>query len=169
MGFLSAAANPAEPLPPKPQLDENIGVARFANLLQHHTGKPAHREMAGHAMKFAASPMMVERQSIGTSGILLADRELTTEPAHLTVVGAKDDPAAKALFAAVLRNAPGYARIEWYDKREGQLPHAEVELPELPKAAAFVCANGTCSSPLETPEKIAERLARNTGKLGKGK
>ncbi len=157
-GFVSSAKIDGAPLAPKPQIDENLWVVRFANLLHHHTGKASCRAMAEHAMRFAAAPMMVEKQGFATSGVLLADRELTMEPAHVTVIGAKDDPAAQALFAAVLRNAPGYARIEWFDAREGPLPRSEVEMPSLPKAAAFVCANGACSMPLQTPEKIADRL-----------
>ena len=30
---------------------------------------------------------MIEQQGYGTSGILLADRELRSEPAHITIVG----------------------------------------------------------------------------------
>jgi len=158
-GFITAAKAEGAPLTPKPQVDENIWVVRFTNLLHHHTGKAPYRAMAEHAMKLIASPAMVERQGFATSGILLADRELTMEPAHVTVIGKKDDPDAKNLFAAALKNAPGYARIEWLDDREGPLPRSEVEMPKLPKAAAFVCANGACSLPLQTPEKIAARLA----------
>ena len=158
-GFLTAAKTPGAPLGPKPQVDENIWIVRFANLLHQHTGKPAYRAMAEHAMRYLASPVLVERQGFATSGILLADRELTTEPTHVTVVGRKGDPAAQVLFATALRTAPGYARIEWQDASEGPLPRNEVELPNLPKAAAFVCANGSCSLPLQTPEKLADRIA----------
>jgi len=160
VGFATAAAATGATFAPKPQLDENIAVARFANLLGHYTGQEAPRKMAEHAMQYLASPTVVAQQGYATSGILLADRELRSEPAHLTVVGRKDDPAAQALFAAVLRGAPPVARIEWLDVREGPLPRSDVPFPELPRAAAFVCAGGTCSLPLTSPEKVTARLVK---------
>ena len=36
------------------------------------------------------------------------DQELATPPQHLTVVGPKDDPAAKALFAAAIKQPATY-------------------------------------------------------------
>ena len=111
-------------------------------------------------MRFLAAPAVVERQGFGTAGLLLADRELRTEPAHLTIVGGKDDPAARALFAAALRAAPPMARIEGFDAREGALPRTAVEYPHLDTATAFLCANGRCSRPLTTPEKIARAVAK---------
>ena len=43
-------------LRPTRQLDENVVVARFANLLNHYTGEAAFREMAEHAMRHLAAP-----------------------------------------------------------------------------------------------------------------
>jgi hypothetical protein len=159
LGFATASASAAG-LKTKPQLDENIALARFANLLQQHTGKTEYRAMAEHAMRYLASPAVVKAQGYGTGGILLADRELRTEPAHVTIVGAKDDPDAKALFAATLRAAPDYARIEWLDPREGALPRNDVAYPQPPHAAAFLCANGACSVPISTTERLSEKFAR---------
>ena len=105
-------------------------------------------------------PVVVEQQGFGTSGILLADHELRTDPAHLTIVGRKDDAAASALFTAALRGAPPFSRLDWFDQREGPLPHDDVPFPDLPEAAAFLCANGACSSPINTPEQLATRLAQ---------
>ncbi len=161
IGFATAVVAPGAPLLPKPQVDENIALVCFANLLHAHTGKPAHRAMAEHAMRFLASPLVVERQGYGTAGMLLADREIPTEPAHLTVVGAKDDPAARALFAAALRTAPPMARIEWFDAREGALPRTDVEYPKLEAPAIFLCTNGSCSRPMTTPEQLVQTLTKS--------
>ena len=160
LGFATAAAAAGAPLKPKAQVDENVALVRFANLLHAHTGKPAHRTMAEHAMRYLASPMVVENQGYGTSGILLADRALRTEPAHITVVGGKDDPAARALFTAALRSAPPMSRLEWFDHREGPLPRTDVEYPKLDTAAAFLCADGSCSRPMNTPGELAEKLSK---------
>lgn len=93
-------------------------------------------------------------------GALQADRELGHEPAHVTVVGAKDDPAAEALYAAARAYPTRYLRIEWLDRREGPLPAADIDYPEMPPAAAFACANGTCSLPVFTPAEIAGIVGR---------
>jgi len=93
-------------------------------------------------------------------GTLLADRELGREPAHVTVVGAKDDPAAQVLYAAARTYPTRYLRIEWLDRREGPLPAADIDYPELPQAAAFACANGACSLPVLTPTEIAGIVGR---------
>ena len=87
-------------------------------------------------------------------GALLADRELSREPAHVTIVGAKDDPAAQALYAAARAYPTRYLRIEWLDRREGPLPVADIEYPEMPEAAAFACANGACSVPVFSPGQV---------------
>jgi hypothetical protein len=160
VGFATAVAAHGAPLPPKAQVDENIALVRFANLLHAHTGKPAHRAMAEHAMRCLASPALIELQGYGTSGILIADRELRTEPAHITIVGSKDDPSSRALFTAALRAAPPMSRIEWFDLREGPLPRMDVEYPKLESPAAFLCADGSCSRPMNTPAELVEKLAK---------
>jgi len=159
-GYATAVAASGSPFAPKPEVDENIALARWANLLWHETGNEKWKAAAEHAMQFLAAPAVVEGQGYGTSGILLVDRELRTDPAHITVVGQKDDAAARALFVAALRGAPPYSRIEWFDDREGPLRHDDVPYPNLVDAAAFVCAGGTCSTPMKSPEKVEERLAR---------
>ena len=160
IGFATAAGAPGSAFVPGPEVDENIAVTRFANLLGQYSGREIDRKMAEHAMQYLASPSVVAQQGYGTSGLLLADREMRSDPAHLTVVGRKDDPAAQTLFAAVLRGAPPSARIEWLDGRDGPLPRNDVAFPDLPQAAAFVCANGSCSLPLTSVEKLVVRLGR---------
>ena len=97
-------------------------------------------------MRFLGS-RTVRAQRVEESSPLLADRLLTEAPLHLVVVGAKDDPAARALYAEA-RRAPGSARrIEWWDRTEGPLPNADVAFPELERAAGFFCTASRCSSP----------------------
>jgi hypothetical protein len=76
------------------------------------------------------------------------------------VVGPKDDPAVAALQRAALHAAGAYARVEVWDRREGPLPHADVEYPPLSRPAAFVCDGGRCSAPSYAPDQLAARVAR---------
>jgi uncharacterized protein len=130
---------------PVKQIDENVAVVRLLNLLARNTGKAAFRDDAEHGMRYL---VRLADNDLVVPGALLADRELGREPAHVTIVGAKSDPRAQALYAAARTYPTRYLRIEWLDQREGPLPAADVEYPEMPQAAAFACANGTCSLPV---------------------
>jgi uncharacterized protein YyaL (SSP411 family) len=154
-GYASAVSR--GPIEAVPQIDENIALARWANLLGHYDGKPAHRETGRHALRWLATPK-VALERLTEAGILLADAESAADPLHLTVVGAKDDPAAAKLFST-LQQLPGwYKRIEWWDRAEGPLPNADVEYPRVKRAAAFVCTDRRCSLPIHDPDQVAEFL-----------
>ncbi len=158
IGYATAVSGSAPALTAKPQVDENIALVRFANLLHRHTGRADYRDMAGHAMRFLAAPAVVEGFGFDSGGLLLADRELAGEPAHIAIVAGKDDPRALALFATALRGASISAQIEWIDDREAG-PAGGMQVPKLAQPAAFLCAQGSCSMPLETPELLSSRLA----------
>jgi len=66
----------------------------------------------------------------------------------------RKDGDPEALYAAARTYPTRYLRIEWLDQREGPLPAADVEYPEMAEAAAFACANGTCSLPVFTPAEV---------------
>jgi uncharacterized protein YyaL (SSP411 family) len=142
---------------PVKQIDENVAATRFFNLLARNTGKAAFRADAEHGMRYLIA---LAEDDLVLPGALQANRELGREPAHVTVVGAKDDPAAQALYAAARSYPTRYLRIEWLDRREGPLPAADIDYPELPQAAAFACGNGACSLPVFTPGEIAGIVGR---------
>jgi uncharacterized protein YyaL (SSP411 family) len=155
-GFLTARVPTDHSYLPHPQRDENVMVARTANLLFHYTGKAEYEQLAKDAMRYLAAKQVVDR--LPASSVLLADLEIGSEPLHLTVVGHKDDPAAQNLFQGALRYPSGYKRLEWWDAREGRLPNPDVQYPELKEAAAFICTSRTCSPPIFDPEKLAARV-----------
>jgi uncharacterized protein len=145
---------------PVRQIEENLGLARFANALSHYTGNKSYREMTVHALKYLGSPAITGSNRFLAS-LLLADREFAEDPAHITVVGAKNDKEARALHAKALQYPAFYRRFEWWDRREGALPNADVDYPELERAAAFICVNKACSLPIFNPAEViatADRL-----------
>ena len=152
-GFVSARST--GPIGALPQLDENISLARFANLLARYTGQPGHKALAESAMRYLADPHIALAE-ITEPGILLADDELHADPLHLTAMGAKGDPAAKVLFSTLQHLPPWYKRVEWWDKAEGELPNADVSYPSPKRAAAFVCTENRCSLPIFAADEIAE-------------
>ncbi|HYD05507.1 MAG TPA: DUF255 domain-containing protein [Reyranella sp.] len=159
-GFVVRRPNPeARGVLRKPvrQIDENVAATRLFNLLARTIGRKDFRELAEHGMRYLTA---LAADDLVVPGALLADRELAREPAHVTIVGAKDDPSAQALYAIARQYPTRYLRIEWLDRREGPLPAADVEYPELPEAAAFACANGACSVPVFSPDQVFRIVSR---------
>lgn len=160
--FLTAKTPTDRSYMPKPERDENILMARFANLLEHFTANEEYKKLAAHSMRFLAEPRVA--QQFSTGGVLTADLEISSDPIHITIVGHKDDPAAQELFHTAVSYPSGYKRVEWWDKREGNLPNPDVQYPELKTAAAFVCTNNTCSAPITKADQVHAKVDKLTGK-----
>jgi uncharacterized protein YyaL (SSP411 family) len=158
VGYASSSMKKHTIPSPEPLVDENVMLVRLANLLNYYSGKKSYREMAEIGMRYLATPEIASGQGMYTAGILLADRELSAPPVHITVVGRKDDPDAKSLLLAALKYPSGYKMTEWWDRTEGPLPNMDIEFPDLKKAAVFGCANQRCSAPVYEPQGIAELL-----------
>jgi uncharacterized protein YyaL (SSP411 family) len=156
-GLVSAAAAGAHDVP-APQRDENIMLARAANVAFHFTGNAADRTLADEALRYLARPEVARR--FNTGGVLLADWERARDPLHVTVVGGRADPASRALLDAALREPAGYKRVELWDPAEGPLPNADVSFPPRAKPAAYLCTAGRCSAPADTAEALRLRLRR---------
>jgi uncharacterized protein len=165
-GYLTSAPRASSRLQPKSNIDENIPLARFANLLHRYTGDARYRAMSDYALR-----MLVTEQVAGSlltgPGILLAAFESANDPLHITVVGRKDDTAARALFDSATRYATVYRRIEWWDRREGNMPNPDVRYPRLPRAAAFICTDSTCSLPIFDASKLVTEVARSVRQVAK--
>ena len=158
LGYLTSGHLGA--LKSQPQLDENVGLARIANLLWHYSGNEEFKKVAERAMRFVAAPGATDHRGYLVAGVLLADQEMASSPLHVTVVGRKDDPKAQELFAAAIRQPRTYKRIEWLDEREGALPNADVGYPTLPKAAAFLCTDQACSAPVFAVNDLIEKISK---------
>jgi uncharacterized protein YyaL (SSP411 family) len=139
------------------QIDENIAVARTANLLFHYTGDAQFKQMTDHALRYLTAPALVESRRL-LPGVLLAAEESNSEPLHITIVGDKSDAGARGLYAQGTAWPIFYKRVEWWDRNEGPLPNPDVQYPMLSKVAAFLCSNDTCSSPMFSPEVLSKRL-----------
>ena len=65
--------------------DENIGAARFLNLLWHYTEQEGHRRLRDQALSYLAVPEVA--LEFNTGGVLLADLESRRDPIHFTLGG----------------------------------------------------------------------------------
>jgi uncharacterized protein YyaL (SSP411 family) len=145
---------------PRPQFDENVGVARFGTALAAATGRAEFRTMAAVALRWLLAPGQAEGRGFYVAGLLLAEEDARTDPIHVAIVGRRDDPVAQAMFAAALRVPEAHKLIEWWDRRAGPAPRGEDIYPVMDHAAAFLCANGACSSPIPDAAALTVRLAK---------
>ena len=159
-GFVNATDD-GTPVAALPVLDENIQLARFFNLLAHYSGNDAHQVLATHAQQWLVRPA-VATQPFEEAGILLVDRELARDPAHLVVVGSGD--AARTLYASAARFISPYMRLEWWDSKTGPLMHQDVSYPDFDRAAGYVCVAQRCSAPSFDAARYEQQIRRLLGR-----
>ncbi len=156
-GFFTTDPKHGGVLKPYKEIDENLVAARFFNLLSYYAHDTKLAATAAAAFQSVSSPEQLKRNSFAP-GLLLADAEIKTPPLHLTIVGAKADLQAQALFGAAIATAPAYKQTEWYDSAEGSLPGSDISFPKLPQAAAFVCTGNLCSAPVFDAKALTTML-----------
>lgn len=140
-------------------LEENASLTRYLTSLFHYTGDEQYKSAAGKALAYIGEPK-VAFDTLTEPLILLAGREFAADPAHLTIVGKKDDTLGKEMFKEALRIPLAYRRIEWWDRAEGPMPNPDVGYPKLPKVASFVCAQKRCSLPIFDMTELKSQIKR---------
>jgi uncharacterized protein len=155
-GFVTSKVPTDHAYKAHPERDENAQLTRFANLLYQYTGHQGDLETATRAMRYLATREIA--MAWLSAPVLLAEAQFTRPPTHITIVGSKKDPSAKALFQTALSKGPIYKRVEWWDPIEGPLPRADVQYPSLPYSEAFLCTATACSSPISSPQVLDARL-----------
>ena len=140
------------------QIDDQIAVARFLNLLARYTGEASDKALAAEAMRYAVGAAAGLERPL--PGLLLADVELGRDPTHVTVVGHKDDPDAQRLAAAARALPVAYKRLDWWDTREGPMANQDITYPDLDQSAAFACGNRICSLPVLTPSGLTAAVQK---------
>ncbi|MEM8688673.1 MAG: DUF255 domain-containing protein [Pseudomonadota bacterium] len=144
---------------PHLNIEENIHLSRFANMLSRTHGAKRFRDLAGHAMQYLTSDSVVSRRRF-MLGTVLADTELAIEPAHITIIGRTGDAVADALHAAALKLPLGYKRVDRWDPAAGPLLNPDVKYPEMDRAAAFACANQLCSLPVFEASELVDTVEK---------
>ena len=145
---------------PRPQFDENLNVVRFATALVHVTGRSEYRAQAQNSLRWLLAEGVADARGFSVAGLLLAEEEARTDPVHIMILGRKNDPVAQEMFGTALGLADQHKLVEWWDRRSGPAPRGENIFPDLPNTAAFLCANGACSSPLGSVGALEKRLAK---------
>jgi uncharacterized protein YyaL (SSP411 family) len=155
VGFATATAvsDPTH-FAPQPDFDENVSLARFANLLFHYSGNERDKEIAQTALKFAAAPEVAKSRLSSVGGLLLAEQEVASDPLHIAIVGKREDGAAQKLFAAALACPCLYKQVEWITSHQKDSIY-----PELPRSAAYTCSTDYCSAPAFDAASLTKLLA----------
>jgi uncharacterized protein YyaL (SSP411 family) len=159
-GFASSDTTVNEFPAPRPQFDENISLVRWATSLAATTGRAEFRGMASTALRWLLAPGVTDGRGFYVAGLLLAEEEAGTDPVHVAIIGRRDDAVTQAMLAAALRLPDAHKLVELWDRREGPAPRGEDIYPELESPAAFLCANGACSSPIKSAAALEARLAK---------
>ena len=79
------------------QIDENICLSRFLNLLHYYLDEESFLCLARHGLAYLSTPE-VATSRIEEAGILLLDEELNTTPLKIHII-AKDSPGGAAKLA----------------------------------------------------------------------
>jgi hypothetical protein len=146
VGFLTAVPAPGDEgkaWAPRPQTDENIGIARLALGLAHATGVETWRKTAEHAMRYLAAAAE-SANGVRAAGILLAARELAREPVTVHFTGRRADPRLTTLLAAALQ-APAPFIVFSHESEAGD-------------PAAGSCLDGACFAPTADAAELARLL-----------
>lgn len=124
-------------------------------LAQMQFTQPAiHLTIVGSKKDAAAEGQLMRRKPHNASWIRLV------MPLHAHKVIPHSVGGKINLFRTALGAGRVYERVEWWDPSEGPLPHADVQYPSFPRAAAFLCTATTCSSPIFDAKVLDSRTRK---------
>jgi len=98
-----------------PQIDENICLSRFLNLLYYYTDNISHLNNAKHGLRYLAIPQIATAR-MEEAGILLLDEELFSTPLKITIVDNQHDRKATKIRENALRSFGWYKVIHWQEQ-----------------------------------------------------
>lgn len=147
--------------------EDNALLARQFLRLHAFTGEARWKERAGGILAALGTPGRLEEQGRWIGDFTSAALEISRDPAHLTIVGARDDGRTRALFAAALADAAPNRVVVLHDPAEGAPRNPDLGFPALGKPAAFLCGQGTCRGPFADPATLVEDLRSAEGRQGR--
>ena len=121
------------------QMDENISLVRFANLLSHYRNEQIFSDMAKHGLRYLCIPEVATAR-MEEAGILLVDRETHNKPLRIELFGHKHSPLFND-FLNIAHKHPGWYKLIRYTP--SKLVYASIEID------GFKSKQITCSKKLE--------------------
>lgn len=106
------------------QIDENISLIRFSNLLSHYRNKPFLEKMTHHGLRYLFIPEVATAR-MEEAGILLLDRETLTAPLTININGKKNDATIKE-YINIAHRYPGWYKLLKFT--ESETPSVSIEI-----------------------------------------
>ena len=91
------------------QIDENISLTRFANLLAYYSGEEKFNKISKHGLRYLSIPEIATAR-IEEAGILLVDREIQTPPLTININGDKNNKQVRN-FLEIARKQKGWYKL----------------------------------------------------------
>ncbi len=108
-GYNSRSHSKNETTPPR-QIDENIALTRFVNLLSYYSNDEQFLKMAKHGLRYLCIPEIATSR-MEEAGILIIDRELSSRPLSIIINGERHDPVVKEFVNIAYRHEGWYKLI----------------------------------------------------------
>lgn len=124
------------------QIDENISLSRFANLLFHYSDKPLFKKMTNQGLRYLCIPEVATAR-MEEAGILLTDREVMNPPLKINIYGNESSPLVNKFKTIAHRHEGWFKVLNLY---QSKLAYASIEI------------DGIKSRPVTTPEKLSHLI-----------
>lgn len=108
-GYNSRLLSKNETTPPR-QIDENISLTRFSNLLHYYAEDQQYANIAKQGLRYLSIPEIATAR-MEEAGILLIDREMSFQPLTITINGKRHDPVMNDFIKIAHRHHGWYKLI----------------------------------------------------------
>jgi uncharacterized protein YyaL (SSP411 family) len=98
------------------QIDENISLTRFANLLSYYIDKPILKKITRQGLRYICIPEVATAR-MEEAGILLIDREILASPLTINIKGRRDDSTVKE-FINIAHRHEGWYKLLTFTESE---------------------------------------------------
>lgn len=127
--------------PPR-QIDENISLTRFTNLLYHYSDKKLFKKMTNQGLRYLCIPEVATAR-MEEAGVLLIDREVLTTPLTININGNKNNPVFNE-FINIAHRHEGWYKL--------------IKLNSSETTSASIEIDGFKSKAVTSPEKLRQLL-----------
>ncbi len=124
------------------QIDENISLTRFANLLKFYSNKDNYNDVVKHGLRYLSIPEVATAR-VEEAGVLLVDKETRMPPLTINIFGNIGNPKISEFLDIAHRKEGWYKLIKIY---ESNADSVSIEI------------DGFKSKPVYTPEELNRLL-----------
>lgn len=140
-GFYNKITYENDSLQPR-QIDENISLTRFANLLTFYSDKKRFNNISKHGLRYLSIPEIATAR-IEEAGVLIIDREMQTPPLTININGSMNNHLVIE-FINIAHKQEGWYKL--------------IRLNESENVSASIEIDGFKSKSVVTPKALGELL-----------